>query len=139
MTIVLDTNVVVSGLLNPFGAPGRILDLVLSGDIQLVYDDRILAEYAEVLARKRFNFDPDFVRIFLDYIRLNGQLTTAIPLQNKSDQLIDPDDLPFMEVAATSEETVMVTSNLKHFGLLIEMGVEVQSPSAYLQNWTTGT
>lgn len=51
MRIVLDTNVLVSGLLNPHGSPGRLLDHFLAGDITLLVDDRILAEYGEVLRR----------------------------------------------------------------------------------------
>ena len=35
MTIVVDTNVLVSGLLNPRGAPGRIVDLVIAGEVDL--------------------------------------------------------------------------------------------------------
>ncbi len=57
MRIVVDTNVLVSGLLNPYGSPGRILDLVLSGRIQVLYDDRILEEYQDVLARPQLAID----------------------------------------------------------------------------------
>lgn len=50
MKIVLDTNVVVSGLLQAQGNPAQVLSLVLSGAIQICYDERILAEF-ETLAR----------------------------------------------------------------------------------------
>ena len=43
--ITLDTNVVISVQLNPFGAPGRIWDLVTARQIQLAYDDRILLDF----------------------------------------------------------------------------------------------
>jgi predicted nucleic acid-binding protein len=33
MRIVLDTNVLVSGLMNPNGAPGRLVDLILGGQV----------------------------------------------------------------------------------------------------------
>jgi putative PIN family toxin of toxin-antitoxin system len=52
--LVLDTNVLVSALLSPFGAPGRIWDLVLAREVRLVYDDRILVEYRRVLSREKF-------------------------------------------------------------------------------------
>ena len=35
MKVVLDTNVVVSGLLSPFGGPGEIVRMAASGDIEL--------------------------------------------------------------------------------------------------------
>ena len=51
---MVDTNVFVSGLLNPFGPPDKIIDLILSRACLITYDDRILAEYEEVLFRRRF-------------------------------------------------------------------------------------
>ena len=51
---VLDTNVLVSGLLNPSGHPGRLIDAVLSGHLLLAIDDRIFAEYSKVLKRLKF-------------------------------------------------------------------------------------
>jgi predicted nucleic acid-binding protein len=47
MRIVVDTNVLVSGLLSPFGPPGVIVSLTAAGRLSLCYDARILAEYAE--------------------------------------------------------------------------------------------
>ena len=61
MLVVLDTNILVSALISPFGPPARVLDMVLGGDIQVAYDDRLLAEYREVLARPKFSFAPEDV------------------------------------------------------------------------------
>jgi predicted nucleic acid-binding protein len=47
--IVLDTNVLVSAFLNSSGAPAQVLTLLLAGDLTLLFDGRIMAEYAEVL------------------------------------------------------------------------------------------
>lgn len=80
MIIVLNTNVVMSGLLNPFGAPGRILDLILSGELRLAYDDRVLAEYRDVLMRDQFGFEATPVADLLAYIEAEGQHVTAVPL-----------------------------------------------------------
>jgi len=52
--IVLDTNVLISGMLSPSGPPGKIIDLLRSGALQLVVDDRILSEYTDVLRREYF-------------------------------------------------------------------------------------
>lgn len=51
MRVVLDTSIVVSGLLQAQGNPAQVLALVLSGAIQACHDKHVLAEYAEVLAR----------------------------------------------------------------------------------------
>ncbi|MBN1308985.1 MAG: putative toxin-antitoxin system toxin component, PIN family [Chitinispirillaceae bacterium] len=58
MTAVLDTNVLVSALLNPYGTPSSILNLIIKEKIILAYDVRILCEYEEVLHRPRFDFSP---------------------------------------------------------------------------------
>ena len=62
---VLDTNVVVSGLLVAVGFSGRLLDAVLSGRLRLAYDDRVEAEYRDVLARPRLAISPERREAFL--------------------------------------------------------------------------
>lgn len=46
--VMLDTNVVVSALLNRFGAPGRVLDLVVAGELTVADDHRLPAEWRQV-------------------------------------------------------------------------------------------
>jgi len=52
MDIVIDTNVLVAGLLSPFGACGEIVRMVSAGKLTLSFDARILSEYNEVLRRR---------------------------------------------------------------------------------------
>lgn len=133
MKIVLDTNVLVSGLLSPGGPPGRILDLVTSGRVLLLFDDRILAEYRDVLARPRLRIPPVEAAGILDLIERDGLLTVAAPL---AAELPDPDDLPFLEVAVAGQVDALVTGNVRHFSPapgLIE--VPVLAPAAFLTLW----
>lgn len=55
---VIDTNVLVSGLLSPFGPPGRLVDALQTRRLQLAVDDRIEVEYRDVLARSRLALHP---------------------------------------------------------------------------------
>jgi uncharacterized protein len=110
--IVLDTNVLVSGLLSPHGAPGRVLDVVLAGTHVLLLDDRIRSEYAEVLRRKRFGFAGEDVMALLRGLESCGESVTAPPL---SLTLPDADDLPFLEVAIAGRADRLVTGNPRHF------------------------
>ena len=66
---VIDTNVVVSGLLNSNGPSARILNAVLDGRLRLTYDTRILAEYRDVLQRPRFRLAPENIGAFLAALR----------------------------------------------------------------------
>ena len=72
MKVVLDTNVLVSGLLNGKGNPAAILTLALTGAVQTCHDKRILAEYSEVLGRPHFKFDPIRVREVLVKLEVDG-------------------------------------------------------------------
>ena len=131
MRIVLDTNVLVSGLLNPVGSPGRILDLVLDGKITVLYDDRILGEYQEVLARPELPISPDQVQPVLNYLRLAGERVNALPLPQEA--LPDPDDFPFAEAALTGKAEALVTGNRKHFMNLAAIEKIVLSPQELLK------
>jgi putative PIN family toxin of toxin-antitoxin system len=131
MRIVLDTNVLVSGLHNPDGTPGRIIDLILGGRIQVLYDDRILAEYLDVLARPQLAVSPSLAQAIVGYIRLAGERLTALPLPQ--DALPDPDDLPFVEIAIAGGADALVTGNAKHFSGLVGRGVTVLSPAQFLE------
>jgi putative PIN family toxin of toxin-antitoxin system len=130
MQIVLDTNVLVSGLLNPDGAPGRVLDLILAGKLKILYDDRIIAEYSDVLARPQFGFSRDLTDAVMGYLRLSGFHVTALPMLEGLSP--DPEDNPFAEVAITGSADVLVTGNQRHFSELAARGIRVVSPDAML-------
>jgi len=109
---VVDTNVFVSGLLNPQGPPGRIVDAILAGGIIVLYDDRTLAEYREVLARPAFDFESADVAALLDYLEAAGEAFSPLP---SAAVLPDRDDLPFLETALAGEADALITGNPRHF------------------------
>jgi uncharacterized protein len=130
--VVLDTNVIVSGLLNEFSAPGRVIDLVLSSDVAPVVDPRILSEYADVLRRPKLRLDPDDVALFLRVVE-DAEHVTAAPLPFA---LSDPDDEPFLEVAVAGAVDALVTGNTRHFGLAQgRLAIPVVSPRAFLDRF----
>lgn len=131
MRIVLDTNVLVSGLMNPHGVPGRIVDLLLNGKLSLLYDDRILSEYRDVLERSYLGIELSLAQAVMSYIRLSGEQVSALPLPE--DLLPDPDDLVFAEVACTGAADALVTGNLKHYKGVEKAGVRLFSPTEFLR------
>lgn len=112
MRVVLDTNVLVSGVINPHGTPGRVVDALLAGTLMVLYDDRIFSEYWEVLSRPAFGFDRGDIETLLDFIEQSGEPTVAQPLDVV---LPDPTDLPFLEVAVYGRADALITGNVKHF------------------------
>jgi uncharacterized protein len=131
VNVVLDTNVLVSALLSPFQAPGRILDLALAGRISLAFDDRVMTEYRTVLARPKFGFDYRSIEELLDECAEAGLSVLAPPL---SLELPDRADLPFVEVAAAAQAP-LVTGNGRHFPPDRCAGIVVLSPAAFLEWW----
>lgn len=113
MRVVVDSNVIVSAMLSPHAPPAQVVRLLLQGDVVPLHDDRILAEYEEVLKRPKFDFDPEDVRAIIDSIDRAGETVFARPLPLT---LPDPDDLPFLEVAVAASADALVTGNTRHFG-----------------------
>ena len=129
MNIVIDTNVLVAGLLSPFGACGEIVRLILSGELTLYFDARILSEYSEVLHRPKFKFEGEKVAAMLDYIVYRGQAVAPSPMTNS---LPDPDDEPFLEIALAGNAACLVTGNQSHFPAEQCQGIKVLSPNEFL-------
>jgi len=128
MKVVIDTNVLVSGLISAAGPCGQIVGLVAEDAIQPCVDDRILHEYERVLPRPRFQIEAEHVSDTLELIRARAEILTPMPL---SVTLPDPDDLPFLEVAAACG-ALLVTGNTRHFPKRARAGVTVLTPAEFL-------
>jgi len=130
MKIVLDTNVLVSGLLKPFGPSGEIVRMLFSGELILHMDARILLEYQDVLNRPKFKFNKEYISILIDFIKQYGQFISSSPLK---DRLPDPDDEPFLEVAIAGKVKSLITGNTVHYPSLVREGINIFSPSEFLE------
>lgn len=130
MKVVIDTNVIVSGLISPFGSSGEIIRMVASGDLQLCYDARILSEYQDVLVRKKFPFDQIRVGDLLEQIKACGYVATGKPIAKR---LPDINDEPFLEVAFGGRAEYLVTGNLKHYPANRRKGMLIVSPSEFIE------
>ncbi|QQR80907.1 MAG: putative toxin-antitoxin system toxin component, PIN family [Deltaproteobacteria bacterium] len=129
MKIVLDTNVLVSSLLKTQSSSGKVLDLIISGHLELLIDDRILSEYREVLRRPKFLFDELLVD---DVLATIDRFSTFVASENYSIHLPDRDDLPFLEVALSGKANALITGNKKDFGKPLQH-LKIVSPSEFLK------
>jgi len=112
---VIDTNVLVSAMIQWNSVPGNVIELAFSEVIVPVYNDEILAEYRTVLLRPKFGLNETIVNgIVNEFIRC-GKMIQA----EKTDiRLPDPKDVVFYEVVMEerkTEEAYLVTGNKKHF------------------------
>jgi putative PIN family toxin of toxin-antitoxin system len=129
MKIVLDTNVIVSALINPHGIPGKILALVLNGKIKITYDNRIIFEYIDVLSRKRFGFSEEIINDLIDYFKSSGEFVNA---EYSNVNFADDTDKKFYEVFKSTEARCLITGNKKHFPE--EKGIIL--PKEFIENFS---
>ena len=126
MKVVLDTNVLVSGLLNPNGPPASILNLIVNSTILLLYDNRILQEYIEVMQREKFGFDTASVDSLISFFISEGEFVAADPIAVKFN---DEDDRMFYEVMTSGGAEFLITGNLAHF----PNNPKIKSPVEFLK------
>jgi uncharacterized protein len=125
---VYDTNIIVSGLLNPEGIPSILLDLATQGYIRLFLSEEILKEYEEVLMRPKFGFSSRLVKRFLRKLQAKGKVVrpkTTVKI------LKDPADNKFLECALSGRAKYLVTGNTRHFPFRDFQGIKIVSPREF--------
>jgi putative PIN family toxin of toxin-antitoxin system len=127
---VFDTNVIMAGFLSPEGAPGRIVEWLRAGTIQAVLDDRVAAEYAEVLARPRFRLPSAEVAVVLGAI-VAAAFRVEVRAEDAARRLPDPTDAPFLECARAADAP-LVTGNLRHYPRAAAPDIHVLTPAQYV-------
>ncbi len=112
---VIDTNVLVSAMLNFDSIPGEVINRLLNGAITPLMNDAILAEYKEVLDRPKFNFNQDLVGTVLEELTSKALFVEEDHFDEK---YIDPKDIVFYEVTMTAQKengAYLVTGNIRHY------------------------
>ena len=120
-------------MINPHGPPGRIIDLVTAGTLNIALDDRIFAEYCNVLNRSRFkrHFSDFEKTTIIEFLKLAGiRATTSVIVTD----LPDMGDIPFLEIAL-SRNIPLVTGNLKHFPKLKTKGCKIMTPNDFINQF----
>jgi uncharacterized protein len=110
--VVIDTNILVSALLQPESLPAAVLMLALSGEVQLCVSDTVFAEYYELIRRPRLKRSPDIIEGTLQSIRKLGHWVKP---SVRVEECTDPDDNVFLECAQAGEADYLVTGNQRHF------------------------
>ena len=116
--VVLDTNILVSALLQPQGLPARTFLITLAGTTaKLCVSGDVYAEYEEVLWRPKFNRGAAVVESALRAIRQNG---FWVKPSEKVRACSDPDDDIFFWSAP--RRLAPITCNRESEGFSCEMG-----------------
>jgi len=99
LRVVLDTNVVVSGLLHQKGAPAAILDAATSKKFRCYISESLLDEYREVLTRDYLGLDQHRAARFIGDLR---RVAIFVVPRKKVAVARDPDDNRVVGVRARS-------------------------------------
>jgi len=110
--VVIDTNILVSALLQPESRPAAVLMLALSGEVQLCVSDAVFAEYDEVIRRPHLKRSPDVIENTLQSVRRLGHWVKP---DVRVAACVDPDDNIFLECAEAARADYLVTGNQRHF------------------------
>jgi putative PIN family toxin of toxin-antitoxin system len=130
--IVLDTNVLISGLFFT-GPPRRILDGWRAGHVKLVLSESILDEYQRVgeeLAARYRGIDP---APFLSLVALHGELCAVTPRVERICE--DPDDDKFLACALAGRCKVIVSGDKHLLRVSGYHGIAVMRPRAFVDTY----
>lgn len=115
LRVVLDTNVLVSGLAYPASVPGRIITAWRHGSIEVLLSAYILDELRRVLPRlaHRHGLSTAEIDDLVDVLSIQAELIE--PLQAQDAALRDPDDGPvlgsLMAALAVADVDYLITGD----------------------------
>jgi putative PIN family toxin of toxin-antitoxin system len=127
--IVVDTNVVVSGVLAGSGLPASVLDLAANKRVLMLVSQEILAEYEAVLRRPRFKIAEARVEHVLSVIRTTS---TLVKPGRRLSISRDESDNRFYECAEAGKANFLITGNSKHFPSP-HKGTAIVSPREFIE------
>ncbi|HOI95705.1 MAG TPA: putative toxin-antitoxin system toxin component, PIN family [Syntrophobacter fumaroxidans] len=131
LKIVLDTNVLVSALLKADTPPELIVSLIGQSLVTLCVSKPIVAEYREVLSRRKFRkLDRAKVKKLLSRLESRAQwVTPRVPVEIIE---TDPEDNKFLECALESEADFLITGNTRHFPFEKFHHTRIVSPGEFI-------
>lgn len=134
MQVVLDTNVIVSGVISAGGPPGRILVAWERGSFQLVVSPALLVEYRRALGYDRVRerhrkSDEQLDELVRDYARFGIVVNPEEELSIIPD---DPDDNRILECASAGRATHIVTGDPHLLDIGAYRDIPILTPRAFL-------
>ncbi len=126
--IVIDTNVLISALLNGGRVPDLVIETIVRQRHAVLYDHRVLREYRSVMARPKFTFAPEHVERRVASLLDVGSDVGEVEVWPGA--MVDEKDRMFVEVALTGRADVLLTGNGKHYPR--DLGFDVMGPTELL-------
>ena len=133
--IVIDTNVIVSALIQRSYPNFIIYNLFIEQKFQLCISDQLLSEYYEVLARPKFSkFHDFFIRAEVILVDVEAKATKYDPTI-KLDLISDDDDNMILELADKCLADFVITGNTTDFIFPTYKQTKIVTPKEYWDNY----
>ena len=133
MRAVVDTGVLVSGLIQRAGTTGEILHLLRDGRFSIIVSTAILLEVIEVLGRpafgSKYHILPEDINALVNLIRLRGELVTNV---GEVTACRDPKDNKFLEAAQTGQADAIVSGDADLLAMIAFEGIPILRPAEFL-------
>ena len=133
MRIVLDTNVLISGIFFS-GLPGKILQAWHSQKLQLFVSVEILDEYFSVAERLTNRYAGVEYEEILGLIVQNAELVQVTDLPDPVCE--DPDDDKFLACALASNTNIIVSGDSDLLKVSGYCGIQVLTPKAFVSEFS---
>ena len=134
MRVVLDTNVLLSGLMFPDGAPGRVVAAWREARFELVISVHQLAEIGRTLAypkiRRILHWDDRDIEQFIRQLYIRAQIVDLDKLSMEVPA--DSDDAPILATLVAAKADVLITGDGDLLALRGQYAI--QTPGEFARN-----
>ena len=132
ITVVIDTNVVISALLFG-GTPGKLVALWQKGQIEPIISEEIITEYLRVLTYPKFKLSEEEINYIIDQEILPFfnvvKSETGPSIIHK-----DPDDDRFIRCAQTGKAETIISGDRHLLALKSYQGINILTPAQFFRN-----
>jgi len=130
MKVVLDTNVLISGIFFS-GTPSRILVAWADGQFELLVSVEILSEYHRVADRLRSQFPMVELKPVLDLVTRETRIVEPTPVPMSACD--DPDDVKFLACAIAGRADCVVSGDRALLRASGFQRIEVLTPREFMR------
>jgi uncharacterized protein len=133
--IIVDTNVLVSALIQRSFPYLIVWHCIFNRMVQLCGSKEIIAEYNAVLRRPKFMKYADFALKTNEMLQDIENRSSMFEPKNKVKLLKDENDNRFLELAQASNADFLITGNTKHFTMGKFHNTLIVSPREYWEGY----
>jgi putative PIN family toxin of toxin-antitoxin system len=134
MRVVLDTNVLISGIFFSGGPPGEIVEKWINGDFTVIFSPAILEEYIAVLLRPKFS-KLGTPQVFYDILSRLAKLENSIMVYPQTMVDVIKEDLSdnkFLACAVEGKADIIISGDHHLLNLEVYLGIRITSPSYFI-------